>query len=94
MKRFFRISRYPAFLVFLLAGGAAVMVAYCSFNLLDLSMANLRFLRQHGWLAVTSGAWLQLLQIMFYGLVALAFYLLFKICESELVIRYRRWQER
>lgn len=94
MKRLFRISRYPSLLVFTLAGISAVIVAYASYNLLTTSMANLRFLRQHGWLAFTSGGFLQLLQIAANGTAALAFFLVFKICESELVIRYRRWQDR
>ena len=94
MKRLFQVSRYPAVLVFLLAGLSAVIVAYASFNLLTISMANLHFIQAHGWLALRSGALIQLLGIAFYGVIALAFFLIFKICESELVLRYRRWQDR
>ena len=94
MKRLFQVSRYPAVLVFVLAGFSAVIVAYASFNLLTISMANLHFIQAHGWLALRSGALIQLLGIAFYGVIALAFFLIFKICESELVLRYRRWQDR
>ncbi len=94
MKRLFQVSRYPAVLVFVLAGFSAVIVAYASFNLLTISMANLHFIQAHGWLALKSGALIQLLGIAFYGVIALAFFLIFKICESELVLRYRRWQDR
>ena len=103
MKRFFQVSRYPAVLVFVLAGFSAVIVAYASFNLLTISMANLHFIQAHGWLALRSGALIQLLGIgaliqllgiAFYGVIALASFLIFKICESELVLRYRRWQDR
>ena len=45
MKRLLDISLYPALLVFALAGVALAVVAYASFNLVDMSMANLSFLR-------------------------------------------------
>ncbi|MEZ5714547.1 MAG: hypothetical protein R3D85_04895 [Paracoccaceae bacterium] len=94
MKRVLRISRYPAALVFVLAGLSAVVVAFASYNLLAVSMANLHFLREHGWTAIRFGALWQLFEIVAYGVLALVFFLLFKICESELVLRYRRWQDR
>lgn len=94
MKRFLRISHYPSALVFVLAGISAVIVAYTTYNLLGVSMANLHFLREYGWTAVRFGALWQLFEIMAYGTLALIFFLLFKICESELVLRYRRWQDR
>lgn len=94
MKRLLKISRYPGILVFLMAGIAAIIVAYASLNLLNASMANLHFLREHGWLAVTSGGLVQLLVIILNGAIALLFFLVFKVCESELVLRYRRWQDR
>ena len=94
MKRLLRISRYPWIAVFALAGLTAAIVAYSSYNLLQASMANLHFLQRHGWQAIRFGALLQLLEIVIYGAMALTFFLLFKICESELVVRYRRWQDR
>ncbi len=94
MKRLFRISGYPGVLVFVLAGVAAAIFAYSTYNLLTVSMANLNFLREHGWLAVTSGGLVQLLGILAHGAVALACWLLFKACEADLIDRYRRWQDR
>ncbi len=94
MKRLVRISGYPGILVFLLAGLAAAIFAYSTFNLLSISMANLSFLREHGWVAITSGGLVQLLGILANGAVALACWLVFKACENELIERYRRWQDR
>ncbi|MDQ2090319.1 hypothetical protein [Marimonas arenosa] len=94
MKRVLRISSWPGILVFALAGVSIVIVGFFTYNLLQMSMANLRFLREHGWLAIEVGGLLQFLQLLIYGVVALFFFILFKICESELVIRYRRWQDR
>lgn len=94
MKGLLRISGYPAVLVFALAGVSAVIVAYASYNLLSMSMANLHFLRRHGWDALATGGLIQLLLIIATGAVALFFFVIFKICEAELVARYRRWQEK
>ncbi|WP_324752893.1 hypothetical protein [Roseovarius sp. Pro17] len=94
MKRLFQISRYPGIAVFAIAGLSLVIFGFATYNLLHLSMANLAFIRKHGWLAVEQGALVQLLQILVLGAAALAFFVLFKICESELVIRYRNWQDR
>ena len=94
MKRFLDISRYPMLLVFALGGVSIVIVAFATVNLLQMGMANLRFIGEHGWLALKSGAFVQLLQLLLYGSIALFFFILFKICESELVIRYRQWMDR
>ena len=94
MKRLSQISNYPAILVFLLAGIAITIVGFATFNLLQMGMANLRFIGEHGWLALRLGGFVQLLQLLGYGVVALFFFILFKVCESELVIRYRNWMNR
>lgn len=94
MKRLFDISLYPALFVFALSGVALAVVAYASFNLVDMSMANLSFLRRHGLVAVTSGGLVQFLEIGLTATVALTFFLVYKICESELILRYRRWLKR
>ena len=94
MKRLFDISGHSALFIFALAGVSLVVVSYATYNLLNVSMANLSFLREHGWEAVMSGGLVQLLEIVASGTVALAFFLIFKICESELLARYRRWQKR
>lgn len=94
MKRLLSISRYPAWAVFVIAGLAAAAVALGSLNLLTSGLALLRFVREHGWTAVMMGGWRQMIEIVLYGGVSLAFFLLFKICESDLVLRYRAWQDR
>ena len=94
MKRFFDITRFPGFAVFVLAGIAIVIVAFASYNLLHIGMANLRYIGEHGWLALQTGALIQFLQILGYGVVSLFFYLVFKVCESELVARYQRWKDK
>ncbi|SFS19815.1 hypothetical protein [Yoonia litorea] len=89
-----RLNRYPVVLVLMIAGLFAIVFAYATVNLFQMSMANTRFLREYGWEAVQEGAILQLLQIIASGTVAMVSYIGFKICESELVRRYNNWQAR
>lgn len=93
IKRWLSLSRYPALLVFVLAGVLAVVFAFVTYNLFHLAMANLAFLRKFGLLAVMEGGLIQTLQIGGIGAVSLVCYLGFKACEVELMARYRRWQD-
>ncbi len=56
--------------------------------------ANLRFLRQFGWVAVMESGLIQLAEIIACAIAALLCDIGFKLCEAELVQRYRRWQGR
>ena len=94
MKRLLNITRYPSLVIFFVAGASIMIVAFASYNLLQLGMANLRFVGEHGWQAIENGALLQMLQILGYGAVSLSSFIVFKICESELVQRARRWMNR
>ena len=71
MKRMFDISRYPGIAVFVLAGLSIVIVTFASYNLVQQGMANLRYIGEFGWLALQTGALVQLLQLLAYGAVAL-----------------------
>ena len=89
-----RLNRYPVTAILLIAGVLAIIFAYATVNLLQMAVANLRFLREFGAMAVMEGALWQLAQIFISALIALLSYIGFKICESELVQRYRTWQMR
>jgi hypothetical protein len=94
MKRFLNPATYPAIVVFAAAGVFAVMLAYSSYNLFHLSMANFGFLRRHGLVAVMEGGLLQLAQITATGAFALFCFFGFKICEIDLTSRYKNWVNR
>ena len=94
MKRVLSLSRWPAILVFVLAGVFGIVLAFSSFNLLTYAMKNLEFLGEHGWEALRLGGALQLLQLLGNGCVALAAFMGFKACESDLIRRYTDWQKR
>lgn len=89
-----RLNRYPVVAILIIAGLFAVIFAYATVNLFQVSMANIRFLREYGWVAVQEGALIQLLQIIGSGVISMLSYMGFKICESELVRRYNNWQSR
>ena len=90
----FKLKRYPAILVLLFAGVLTIVLAYATLNLFHTSMANFRFLREFGWVAIMEGGLLQLVEIFANALVALLSYIGFKICEAELVHRYHNWQDK
>ena len=85
------ITRWPVVLVFLAAGVAAVVSAFASVNLFGETVANITFLRAYGVEALKLGALMQLAGLVIWGMVALAAFIGFKLCEVELVHRYRSW---
>ncbi|MCH2078560.1 MAG: hypothetical protein MK180_17085 [Rhodobacteraceae bacterium] len=87
----FDIKRWAGILVFFLAGGAAACFAFVTVNLFDHAMASRDFIRKFGWLAVENGALWQVAELIVWGSVALACWVTFKICETELGLRYHRW---
>ena len=89
-----RIKRYPTIIVLLIAGAFAVIFTYATLNLVQVGMANIRFLREFGLTAVMEGALIQLAQIGGTAFVALISWIGFKICEGELIRRYLLWQDR
>ncbi|NJO34618.1 MAG: hypothetical protein HC869_17290 [Rhodospirillales bacterium] len=88
MPRWLRLSNCNAFVVFIFMGACGAMFAWMSYNLINLAMANIHFLSQYGALAIMEGGLMQLVEIILYGYLALAFYLGFKACEHELVDRW------
>ena len=91
IKRLLDIRRYHWIAVFGLAGVFAAVFAFATFNLFHYSMANLSFLKRHGLIAIQEGALLQTVEILNGGAFALFSYFGFKLCEGELIARFRLW---
>jgi hypothetical protein len=72
---------------FLLMGMAFVVFGFLSLNLVQVFVANIRFLTEHGFEAVKDGGLLQLLELIASAYGAIAFYVMFKTCEHALVER-------
>jgi hypothetical protein len=89
MPRWLMLSEYHWAVLLALLGISAAIVAWISFGLINLAMANFDFLARHGLLALREGGLLQLLEIGAKAAVALAAYLIFKAIETELIYRWR-----
>ena len=70
-------------------GVCATLVAWASFGLINLAMANYDFLTRYGAMALRERGLFQILEIGGKGLVVLAYYFVFKATETELVQRWR-----
>ncbi len=68
---------------------SAVGLAWMSFNLFGMAMANIRFITQYGAMALADGGLQQFLEICLYGFASLLLFLVFKGCETEIVKRWR-----
>lgn len=85
------MTRWPVWLVFVVAGLSAVGLAFVTVNLFGYAMANLGFIAEFGWLALQLGAAVQLMQLIAWGALALIVFLIFRASEIELLYRYFKW---
>ncbi len=79
-----RLKNYPAIIVLLIAGLFTLILAFATLNLFQMSMANIGFIRDYGWVAVMEGALWQLGEIAVSAAISMLSYIGFKICEGEL----------
>lgn len=90
LRHLLNFSCLPAVVVFLLMGACGALFAWNTFDLAQVSMANVDLIRRFGWMAVMDGGFLQLAGIVAKGYLSLLFYFGFKLLESELVQRWRK----
>ena len=74
-------------LTFLVMGLAFFLFGILSLNLIYLFKVNIDLFWEHGIMVIADGALRQLLELIGYGYLSLAFFLLFKACEHALVDR-------
>jgi hypothetical protein len=70
----------PVWRTFLVMGLFGALFVGCSYNLVTLFFANLRYIGENGTLALMEGGLRQLVELVGYGYLSLAFYILFKGC--------------
>jgi hypothetical protein len=87
--RWLSLSSYHWLVLFCAMGVFAAALAWISFGLFNLAMANLAFIQRYGVLAIMEGGLLQGAGIAMRALVALLFYFGFKAIETELIHRWR-----
>jgi len=90
LKRFFdALFNGPAWLTFLLLGLFLGLFGWCSANLLNLFMANFELITRYGLMAVFDGGAWQTAELVFWGYLSLAWYVMFKGCLDGLLGRFR-----
>ena len=89
MRRWLLLSEYHWAVLLVVLGLSATLVAWISFGLINVAMANYDFLARYGLMALREGGLVQMLEIGLKAVVALAGYLMFKAVETELIHRWR-----
>lgn len=80
-----RTLTYHWLLTFIFMGLFAAGFGLTTINLFNLLNANFAFIREYGWLALSEGGLMQLVELSFYIYVSTLFFLLYKVCEYALV---------
>ena len=89
MKRWLILQNWHIAALIAAMGLSAVFLAWTSFNLFGMAMANVKFIREYGAMALADGGFTQFIEISFDAFVSLLTFLLFKGCETEIVKRWR-----
>jgi len=79
----------PAWSTFLAMGAFLGLFGWCSANLLALFEANFELITRYGSMAIYDGGAWQLVELLFWGYLSLAWYVLFKGCLDGLLWRFR-----
>ncbi len=89
MRRWLYPSSYHWLTLMLAMALAATVLAWLSFGLVNLALANASFLARHGLLAIREGGLWQTVEIGGRAVLAMLSYLVFKAVETELIHRWR-----
>lgn len=85
LKRLRHFLQCHRALTFALMGIAFFLFGLLSLNLIYLFKSNIDLFLQYGTMVIADGALRQLLELIGYGYLSLAFYVMFKACEHILV---------
>jgi putative effector of murein hydrolase LrgA (UPF0299 family) len=83
------VQRWHIAMVFAGLSTSAVVFAWTTFNLYQIASSNFRFIANYGLMGLNDGGLLQFFEICFYALLSLLMFLLFKGCETEIMVRWR-----
>ncbi len=72
---------------FVLMGAAFLVFGILSLNLIYVLKANIEVILEHGTMIIVDGAGRQFVELIAYGYLSLAFFIVFKCCESILLRR-------
>ncbi|WP_367715917.1 hypothetical protein AB2N04_17575 [Nitratireductor sp. GISD-1A_MAKvit] len=89
MGNVFQLSRHHWLILFLAMALCAFAVAFLSFQLINVAMANLEFILAHGVMGILDGGLVQFLSVFTKGMLIVVLYFGFKGLEAELLRRWR-----
>lgn len=89
MSRWLYLSSYHWLVLFAVMGICGAFLAWISFGLFNMAMANLAYLTKFGLMAAVDGGFLQAALIGAKALLALVLYFGFKATEHELICRWQ-----
>ena len=90
MYRWLRPSAHHSLVLFVILGLLSVVLAWNTFDLIRVAMANLDYLGNFGLYALREGGAVQLTILLARGALSLVCYLGFKGIEDELTDRWRK----
>jgi len=82
-----RLFNAPAWIAFLAMGAATAGFALCSLHLFEMFQANYNLIASYGAMAVFDGGLIQFAELVGWGYLAMAFYIVFKGCLDGLLRR-------
>ena len=86
-SRLFEWLQRHLIVTFLLLCLSFVTFGWLSFDLIRIFSANAEYLLDNGWQGLMDGGFEQLLDLVLTTLLAMLFYMLFKLCEGVLIQR-------
>jgi len=86
----FGLFNGPAWMTFLALGFAAGGFALCSYHLFEMFQANFEYVTKYGAMAILDSGLVQFVELVFWGYLGLACYVVFKGCLDGLLARVNR----
>jgi uncharacterized membrane protein HdeD (DUF308 family) len=83
--RFHRWVLRRRWLTFIVLGLSFLAFGAGTLNLFFVLRANVALVMEHGWMALSDGAAMQFVELLFTGYASMAAYVVFKACEYSLV---------
>lgn len=89
MQRFFNLSQWNFWALVAGLGLMGASLAWSSYNLYQQAADNLRLIGTYGLMALMDGGLLQFLEIAFFAILSLCFYIAFRGFDAEIIDRWR-----
>jgi hypothetical protein len=89
MRRWTNLSTWNLWGLIAGLGLTGTALAWSSFNLYQQAADNFRFIGAYGLMALMDGGLVQFLEILFFAIMSLCFYIAFRGFDAEIIDRWR-----